>query len=221
MTCTQICAGVDRVLSTHNNKKLVVSGSADNDTIHNALKHVQKHHHHFTPGQRFHNPFRGLIHNHLRSQYTPSWNQQQAHTSADNNNITPYESDGKYGPDYGQAPQHHYRPGSLRHLLFDSWRSSDHSNSGYTYYDWYYDPIIIQWCCAKGSIWVFFVHWRFNLYICMEIHEGLLLELRMAIKWENWSATNSIIDWSATSLEVWLQLQIRCSTWTIHILFKR
>jgi hypothetical protein len=91
-----LIAGVDNVTSTHNNKKLTVTGSADNDTIHYALKHTG-----------------------------------HAHNYEDDNN---WKYGSKYGHGYDQAPQHHYKPGSLRQILFDSYRSSHHSQSGYSYY---------------------------------------------------------------------------------------
>jgi hypothetical protein len=80
-----LIAGVDNVTSTHNKKKLSVTGSADNDTIH----------------------------------------------YEDDNN---WKYGSKYGHGYDQAPQHHYKPGSVRQILFDSHRSSHHSHSGYSYY---------------------------------------------------------------------------------------
>ncbi|KAG0564065.1 hypothetical protein KC19_8G080200 [Ceratodon purpureus] len=132
--------GVDNVVSTHNNKKLIVTGSADNNTIHYALKHIQKRHRHFLP-QKLHNPFRLLFPRHSHSRYTPSWNNTM-HTSSYNHNNSyahNYDSDkwkydSKYGHGYDQGPQHHYKPGSLRQILFDSRRSSHHSHSGYSYH---------------------------------------------------------------------------------------
>jgi hypothetical protein len=58
-----LIAGVDNVTSTHNNKKLTVTGSADNNTIHYALKHIQKRHRHLLP-QKLRNPFRLLFPRH-------------------------------------------------------------------------------------------------------------------------------------------------------------
>lgn len=134
--------GVDSVVSTHHNKKLVVTGSADNNTIHYALKHIQKRHHHYLP-QKLHNPLRLLFPRHSHSRYTPSWNQTShagpydSNTSRAHNNY--YENDKwkydpKYGHGYGQAPEHRYKPGSLRQMLFDSYRSSDYNHSGYTHH---------------------------------------------------------------------------------------
>ena len=127
-----LIAGVDNVTSRHNNKKLTVTGSADNDTIHCALKHIQKRH----------NPFRLLFPRHSHSRYAPSWSRTthagpyNYNTGNDHN----YEDDNswkygsKYGHGYDHAAQHHYKPGSLRQILFDSYRSSHHSHSGYSYY---------------------------------------------------------------------------------------
>lgn len=131
--------GVDSVVSTYNNKKLVVMGSADNSNIHNALKHIRKRHHHYLP-QKLHNPFRLLFPGHSHSLYTPSWNRASStagpHTSRGHNY---YDNDddmnsSKYGHGYGQAPEYHYKPGSFRQILFDSRRSSHHSHSGYTHH---------------------------------------------------------------------------------------
>lgn len=139
---SMMVAGVDSVVSTHHNKKLVVTGSADNNTIHYALKHIQKRHHHYLP-QKLHNPLRLLFPRHSHSRYTPSWNQTShagpydSNTSRAHNNY--YENDKwkydpKYGHGYGQAPEHRYKPGSLRQMLFDSYRSSDYNHSGYTHH---------------------------------------------------------------------------------------
>jgi hypothetical protein len=136
-----LIAGVDNVTSTHNNKKLTVTGSADNNTIHYALKHIQKRHRHLLP-QKLHNPFRLLFPRHSHSRYAPSWshtthpgpynyNTGHAHNYEDDNN---WKYGSKYGHGYDQAPQHHYKQGSLRQILFDSYRSSHHSHSGYSYY---------------------------------------------------------------------------------------
>jgi len=132
--------GVDSVVSAYNNKKLVVTGSADSNTIHYALKHIRKRHHHYLL-QKLHNPFRLLFPRHSHNLYTPSWNHTSSatgpsHTSHGQN----YEdndddaSSSKYGHGYGQALEHHYKPGSLRQILFDSHRSSHHNHSGYTHH---------------------------------------------------------------------------------------
>ena len=121
-------AGVDNVVSTHNNRKLTVTGSADNNTIHYALKHIQKRHRHILP-QKLHNLIRLLLPRHSLSRYSPSWNHtpntgpdanitSYAH-NCDNNNV--WKNGSKYGGHgYDHAPQHHYKPRSLRQILFDS-----------------------------------------------------------------------------------------------------
>lgn len=102
-------AGVDSVVSTHHNKKLVVTGSADYNTIHYALKHIRKRHHHYMP-QKLHNPFRLLFPRHSHSRFTPSWNQSSAGSRHSNNNInqahSSYDND-PYGPSMALAMAKH------------------------------------------------------------------------------------------------------------------